>query len=277
VAEAGSCLSTMEKRCPSITTSPRLYFTPETPAKDKLDVWPALPLIVKGNMTSSGTDNITAALKQSNRVCELSLSDLSSWQLEEVLAVMQVPFPELTDLRLSSYDETLPVIPDSFLDGSAPRLRIFVLWGIPFPGLSNLLLSATHLVDLRLKNISNSGYISPEAMVSSLFVLSSLRTLCLEFQSSRLRPDRKTRGLPPPKRSVFPALDFFRFKGVTEYLEDIVTFIDAPQLKTLDITSFNQIDFDSPQLARFINCAPKLRACNEAHVQFNDSTSNVKL
>ena len=55
-----------------------------------------------------------------------------------------------------------------------------------------------------------------------------------------------------------------------------MTFIDAPQPKTLDIT-FNQIDFDSPQLARFIDCAPKLRACNEAHVQFNDSTSNVKL
>jgi hypothetical protein len=46
---------------------------------------------------------------------------IPGWQLENVLvAAMQVPsFPELPDLRLSSLD---PVIPDSFLDGSAPRL-----------------------------------------------------------------------------------------------------------------------------------------------------------
>ena len=184
----------------------RLFCTPKTPTRDTLDVWPALPLIVECNMSStSRTDNIIAALGQSNRVCQVLLSHLASWQLEGVLAVMQVPFPELTDLRLSSYDETLvlPLIPDSSLDGSAPRLRTFFLGGIPFPGLSNLLLSATHLVDLRLKNISNSGYISPES------VLSSLRTLCLELQSLRLRPDRKTRGLPPPKPSVLPALVFF--------------------------------------------------------------------
>ena len=43
------------------------YCTPETPAKDTLDVWPALPLIVDGDMVSSGTDNVIAALGQSNR------------------------------------------------------------------------------------------------------------------------------------------------------------------------------------------------------------------
>ena len=73
-----------------------------TPATDTLDVWPALPLIVEGNMTSSSTDNTIAALGQSNRVCEVFLRGLADWQLEKVLAAMQVPFPELTDLRLSS-------------------------------------------------------------------------------------------------------------------------------------------------------------------------------
>jgi hypothetical protein len=129
----------------------QLFCTPKTPARDTLDVWPALPLIVKGNMAlSSGTDNIIAALEQSNRVCQVFLLALAGWQLEKVLAAMQVPFPELTDLRLFSDGETLPVIPDSFLGGSAPRLRYFELDGIPFPGLPKLLLSATHLVHLRL-------------------------------------------------------------------------------------------------------------------------------
>ena len=155
----------------------RLYCTPKTPARDTLDVWPALPLMVRGYYTdlTSGTDNIIAALERSNRVCHVFLSHLAGWQLEEVLAVMQVPFPELTYLLLASNGKTVPVIPDSFLDGSAPRLRTFILLGIPFPGLPKLLLSATHLVLLSLSDIPHSGYFSPEAIVALLSVLSSLR------------------------------------------------------------------------------------------------------
>ena len=152
-----------------------------------MDVWPALPLIVRGsygNMTLSGTgtDNVIAALGQSNRVCQVIFWGVADWQLEKVLAAMQTPFPELTDLRLSSSRTTLPVIPDSFLDGSAPRLQIFDLNGILFPGLPKLLLSATHLVDFRLSDIPHSMYISSEAMVALLSVLSSLETLVLKFQ-----------------------------------------------------------------------------------------------
>jgi hypothetical protein len=185
----------------------RLVCTPETLTRDTLDTWPALPLIVGGGMArSSSTDNIIAALEQSNRVCEVDL-DLAGWQLEEVLAAMRVPFPELKYLQLFSDvsdDETLPVIPvpDSFLGGSAPRLRILELYRIPFPGLPNLLLSATQLVFLGLYDIPDSGYIPPEAMVALLSVLSSLESLSLEFRSAQSRPDWETRTLPPyPPRS----------------------------------------------------------------------------
>ena len=97
-------------------------------------------------MTRSGTDNVVAALGKSNHVFEVSLVDFAGSQLEQVLAAMQVPFPVLTDLLLFSNGDTMPVIPDSFLSGFAPRLRHFQLDGIPFPGLPKLLLSATHLV-----------------------------------------------------------------------------------------------------------------------------------
>jgi hypothetical protein len=63
----------------------RLYCTPGTPAKDTLDIWPALPLIVWGDIISSGMDNIIAALGQSNRVCQVILFDLAVWQLEQVV------------------------------------------------------------------------------------------------------------------------------------------------------------------------------------------------
>ena len=121
MAIAGSCVC---RRWRSLVfRSPRrlnlrLHCTPETPARDTLDVWPALPLIVRGDTTLSGTDNVTVALGQSNRVCEVSLwYPTTGQQLEEVLAAMEAPFPELTDLRLWSHFETPSVIP---VPGSFP-------------------------------------------------------------------------------------------------------------------------------------------------------------
>jgi len=255
----------------------RLQCAPKTPARDTLDVWPALPLIVKGNMGLSGTDNIIAALGQSNRVCEVFLRDLAGWQLESVSAAMQVPFPELTELRLYSNGETLPVLPDSFLGGSAPRLQIFSVTGVPFPGLPKLLLSVNHLLYLELNNIPHSGYVSPEAMVALFCALSSLRRLHLQFRSPQSHPDWESRSLPPPKRSILPALDEFRFKGAIEYLEDLVTFIDAPQLNRMFITFFNQIDFDTPRLAQFLNRTRTFRALNAAYVKFDVNNASIKL
>src|SRR6266404_1608149 len=254
----------------------RLFCTPGTPAKDTLDVWPALPLLIWADMfLSSCVDNIIVTLKQSNRVSQVSLWGLGDRHLENVLAAMHVPFPELKLLRLSSYEEQ-PVIPDSFLDGSAPHLRTLQLSGISFPGLPKLLLSATHLVHLGLSNIPHSGYISPEAMAALLSVLSSLEELLLRFKSPQSRPDWESRHPSPPKHFVISTLGYFVFKGVIEYLEDLVTYIDAPQLRYLNITFFNQIDFDCPRLARFISRTPILADC-DAHVEFDDNTASVRL
>jgi hypothetical protein len=57
-----------------------------TPARGTLDIWPALPLIIVANMASpSGTDNVIAALEQSNRVRKVTLVYPAAWQLEKVL------------------------------------------------------------------------------------------------------------------------------------------------------------------------------------------------
>ena len=252
----------------------KLYCTPKTRAKDTLDVWPALPLIIVDILALSSS-NITAALGQNKRVREVDLR-IRSWQLEEVLAPMQVPFPELTDLQLWSYGETPPVIPDSFLGGSAPRLRSLTLHSIPFPGLPKLLLSATRIVELHLYGIPHSGYFSPQAIVDPLSVLSNLETLHLEFQSPQSRPNWEIQSLSSPK-SILPSLAKFRFCGVTEYLEQLVTHVDTPQLYQMEIIFFNQISFDCPRLARFIYCTPRLMALDEAHVQFDNSTASVTL
>ena len=160
------------------------FCTPTIPSRDTLDVWPALPLLIHGNMTlSSGVDNIIVALGHSNHVCEVNLWVAGWQQLEKVLAVMQVPFLELIKLWLFSNDEMPPVIPNSFLGGSAPHLWVFKLKGVSFLGLPKLLLSATHLVHLYIVYIPHSGYISPNAMVALLSMLSSLEWLSLGFES----------------------------------------------------------------------------------------------
>ena len=254
----------------------QLFCAPNTPAKDTLDVWPALPIFVQGRMALSlRTDNVIAALGQSNRVCQVALWELSNRQLEKVMAAMQVPFPELTNLHLifswGSHNEIQPAnpIPDSFLGGSVPSLQYFKLDRIPFPGLPKLLLSATHLVHLELSGIPHSGYISPEAMVALISTLSSLEKLSLGFRSPQSRPDWETRSLPPSKRSILPALKYFNFKGVTEYLEGLAARIDTPQVDKMHINFFNQTDSDCPRLTQFINCTPTFRTVDEARVQFD--------
>ena len=163
----------------------------------------------------------------------------------------------------------MPVLPDSFLGQSAPRLRYLTLTSIPFPGLPKLLLSATHLVNLWLINIPHSGYISPEAMATCLSMLTSLTTLQLEFESPQSGPDFKIRRPFPTTRSILPSLTDFWFKGVNEYLEEFVARIDAPRFYQLSITFFSDTEFNTPELIRFINRSSTFKALNEAHVVFD--------
>jgi len=234
-----------------------------------LAIWPPLPIVV-GEFVIGRTGNIMAALEHNDRVCKIDLRVRRSLVLEEVLASMQKPYPALTDLSIWCRDDhrAAPIVPESFLGGSAPRLRHLYLEYIPFPGLPKLLLSATHLVDLRLWGIPNSGYFTPEAIVTGLSTSTRLEVLRLEFKSPLSRPKRESRRPPPLTRSILPALTIFHFKGASEYLEDLVARIDTPVLDGLEITFFHQLIFDTPQLTQFISRTPNLKTQGEARVVF---------
>ena len=252
----------------------RLICSEKTPARDTLDVWPALPLIIL-YYEREGADNIVAVLERSDRVCKIDLTNLGRSDLEQLSAAMQVPFPELTFLRLFSNGETVSALPDSFLGGSAPRLEFLSLKGIPFPGLPKLLLSATHLVTLQLRDIPHSGYFSPEAIVTAFSTLTHLVNLRLLFVSPQSRPDPEHQHPPPTTRSVLPNLRYFQFKGDSEYLEVVMAPIDAPRLDHLDIIFSNDIVFDTPQLTQFISRTPIMLALEEAHVTFYGNAAAV--
>jgi hypothetical protein len=276
----------------------RLVCTYRTRARDILDIWPPFPLVIRlfnsrcnfrvrvrvdgdGNIRVDDdkplkVDNIIAALEHNDRVCQIELTNLTSSELEYVTdsAAMRKPFPELTDLRLvfqpGFHRPPGPILPDSFLGGTAPHMRSLYLDNVPFPGLPKPLLSATHLVYLTLHDIPRSGYIPPEAMATSLSTLTSLESLNLRFLYPRPRPALESRRTPPPPltRSILPSLTKIRFKGASEYLEEILARIDAPRLNKMDITFFNQIIFDTPQLFQFISRRPTLRAPEKGRIRF---------
>ncbi len=84
-------------------------------------------------------DDFISFLEHSNRIRYINLIRpfLTAFQIER--AAMQVPFPELTALRLDLRplpSDSVPVVPDSFLGGSAdsaPRLRLLTFIGTPLP------------------------------------------------------------------------------------------------------------------------------------------------
>jgi F-box-like len=264
----------------------RIAGTPKTPVRDLLGVWPDLPIVIRDTYTIDpieGLYNIIALLEHSHRVCKIHLGVPSS-HFEEVSAAMEVPFPELTELELTSYDlvgrvPADPVLRDSFLGGSAPRLRRLALTNLLFPGLPKLLLSATHLVELFLFDLPLSEYISPEMLVIALSAMTNLRLLSLRLQSPQSRHDQAHRRLSPPTlptRAVLPVLTFFGFQGFSEYLEDLLARIDAPLLGHFFVT-YNPPLFNTTQFAQFIGRTPKLKEFKKACVWFGNQSARVDL
>jgi hypothetical protein len=261
----------------------QLLCTDKTPAAKMLDVWPALPIVVSSygfpTWAVAGADNIVAALQHRDRVCEINLQNVPSILLERFVAAMQDPFPALTYLHLESTTnnrkEPVSVITNSFLGGSASRLQRLHLDGVPFLAVPKLLLSAGDLVDVGLVDVPHCGYIPPEKMAACLSQLSRLESLHLGFRSPRSRPGQARP--PPPTRAVLPALTRFQFKGVTEYLEDFVARIDAPQLHVVEITFFNQLIFNTPQLLRLIDRTDTLKAFIRADAHFFNNFVEVRL
>jgi hypothetical protein len=235
--------------------------------REKLDIWP--PLLIKiVSMSPNLVDNIIAALERSDRIREIFIWHTGSSQLDRLVTLMQKPFPELESFFLGIDYRTVPVpaLPDTFLGGSAPRLRTFQLERIPFPTLPRLLLSSNDLVSLFLSWIPNSGYISPEAMVTSIASLIRLSSLFISFDWTiqRHRP-------PPLTRAVLPALAVFWFSGVNEYLENLVARINAPLLHTVVITLVDQPAFHTQQLGQFIDHAPMITSYTTAKLDLKST------
>ena len=207
-----------------------------------------------------------AALEHPDRVREIQVAATSSL-LEKVTERMQVRFPALTSLSLWMDKAAEPILPTTFLTGYASCLRYISLIGIPFPKLSRLLSSTSDLVSLRLLEVPDTGYISPESIATCLSMLPHLRVLCIDFRSPPSCRYSQGHRRTQTTREFLPSLTLFEFRGTSEYLEGLVARIDAPFLNRVDITFFNQLIFDVPQLSRFIGRMELLKSAKMAEVE----------
>ena len=250
------------------------------PVREMLDIWPALPIFViwddSNRHSISHVDNILAALSHRERVRRIDLWQVGMFVWEICATAMQEPFPKLTELALRLDDEAAPPFPDSFLGGTGPRLRTLDLEGIPFPALNKLLSSPRDLVSLRLWDVPHSAYIPPATMLTCLFAMTKLETLRLGFRSP---PEEggESQCQPSLARGVLPSLTQLQFKGDSEYLEGLVSRIDAPLLDDLTVTFFNQPIFNIPHLLRFIDRTEKFKAFDEAVVVVSRLSVEVTL
>ena len=237
-----------------------------------LEVWPNLPVSIRSRfdyLNNSG--DLIAALEHRDSIVGIDFSvGLSGPQLERYASLMQGPFPFLRTLFLDCYSENPPAMTDALLGGSAPRLQKLRLCRVPFPTLPKLLLSAHDLVELHLEYSATTGYISSDVMATCLSVLPRLQYLGIIFQSTEpILQVRTDACLLPPTRAHLPALATLVLIGVREYSEDLISGIDAPLLRYLQISFLYQPIFDIPQLSRLINGTEKLKSPVFASIDFH--------
>jgi hypothetical protein len=248
-----------------------------------LSVWPAFPIIVfchrSPGLPLRGVRNIIAALKCRDRVCEICLWGVPNSLLKR-FGALRVPFPELKSIQLSSSDDRWPpVLPESFLGGSAPRLRSLDLYGIPFPVPQKLLLSTADLVILRLDDIPGSGYISPENIATCLSALTKLEQFALGFRYPLHHGHYTSQHHSPLlSRIVLPVLTSLRFRGDCNYLKSLVFRIGTPLLNNLDLTFIQPVTNNNvPQLRQFISCIEAFEAPDCADLAIYKQFVNVTL
>ena len=258
----------------------RVICTNNTPTRTLLDIWPLFPVVIRCRspqmVDEEGVENIIAAVEHPDRISQILIHQINGRAWERLSAAMNKSFPNLTAfaLRLPN-DDSAPVLPETFLGGSAPRLRILGLNDAGFPSFPKFILSSTLIRHIWNLDIPTSGYISPEEMVNCLAALPSLDYLSFGFRSPLSRPLRTTR--PHLTRLVLPALARLRFSGVSEYFEDFIARIDTPRLYKLSIEFFMDIIFDIPRLRDFVCCTEWLKSPRQAIVSFSRPAIKIQL
>jgi hypothetical protein len=256
----------------------RLHFTHGTPVSKGLECRPPLPIVLRyggsrelDSPTPVDENNIMMVLQHTDRVVSINLT--ISRSLLEKLHAIERPFPELEDLVLLSQHNKLLTLPNAFRWGL--RLRRLHSTGVVFPSLLQLLSSSRNLVDLHLHKVLDPSLISPIVLIVLLSGMTQLRSFSLHFFSDYDYPDPLP--APPGKRVVLPVLSHLDFRGNVEYLESLVTGIDAPRLGHIEVAFSNVGTPELSKLSKFIDKIGIHRSHRRAVILSSDSAVSISL
>jgi len=232
-----------------------------TPLFDLLSHLPPFPFVIDYRGEDADDDRtILHAIQHRDRVLRIVLQ-APFLTLERLLVPMDEPFPRLESLSLlsttKSWESRSLMLPRTFL---APNLHHLSLGGISLPNGLPVLASTFSLVTLKLTDIQSLGYFTPATLVARLQQIPQLEELSIGFSTPLPRPGAEGESFQPPITPiVLPALRQLAFRGVSVYLEDLVTRISSPLLQRCNITLFNQLNFTLPHLSHFTRTTETLR------------------
>jgi hypothetical protein len=218
----------------------QLVCTSRTRVRGLLEFVPFMPIVVcdyigqtplSCDLRLEDGTQVIAAMEQCDHVWWVQLGALPNSVLEKLATMMQVPYPNLFSLWLWAADENAPAFTEELLGGSAPLLQSLWLRGIPFPEVPKLLLSTPNLLRLHLDNIPDSGYFSPESIITSLSTCMELESLIIEFSSPHPHPDLINQQITSLARASLPDLAYFSFKGNGGYFSVLCSRIESILLK----------------------------------------------
>jgi len=201
---------------------------------------PYLPIRIDyahGIPTSNDVSRVVSALKQCDRVRGMVFKGRDS-QLKKVFGEMNRPFPALERLEIGPLSGVyhLPlVLPPTFLGGSAPRLRRLKMSDVPLKSISQLLSSATALVELSLEIDTVFGPSPTASLVAYLQSMPCLRWLALKLPCAIFHTHIPASPENGGKIVPLSKLTFFHFYGRQVFLDGLVSGLAAPSLQTFDI------------------------------------------
>jgi hypothetical protein len=233
---------------------------------------PTLPLVIDyfirhDDLSEEDEEGLILALKQHDRVRRVRLQ-ITVTSLQRLIVAMDEEYPILEYLVIMPYMEDnsrVLIFPETL---QVPHLRHLTLDGFSLPMESRLLTTAVGLVTLYLLMGDPSTYFHPNAVLQWILFMPQLETLVVDFSYPVLNRDVKRQlTRMRPTAVTLSNLHYFRFQGVSTYLEALVHHITTPRLEKLEIYFFNQLTFSVPRLMQFINTTENLRF-NRARFEF---------
>ena len=212
------------------------------------------------------------------RITEIVLSapDLT---LAKLTTGLTQAAPRLKTLILHSQTSEI-VLPRQFLEGGTPQLRHLTLTGTALSPLQPLLSSATSLVSLVLERIPSSAYFSPDSLITLINAMPQLQILSIGFLSTVPRPGFRGEQRVFPRvqaaRTELSSLTQLIYRGVSAYIEALLSRIRSPHIEDLDISLFNQLTLDIPRTCSFIRELDTLQP-TKARIDFAESSAHITL